>query len=475
MKINKLVYAGVLSTMIPMVANAVPVKYSQCTHKIKEVKGNAGYYFDENCTRVYVLPPRQGTMTVDGYNQTVVPSVCKAYHDTEEMHANFTSYLNSQSKLIKKYGEKIEELEEYIEDGLYPVGKTEEDLLLEIHELTKKMFEIREDIEKLDKDYVEDVQFYAQREGGIGTFAVENNYSDLIEEFRKANTKLNLSFERMPMEQSYLSVLNRVADGESNKVEMSAILGLAVHGIPQMPVLSGTGELILNQLPEGSSMKEMDIFGEALAGEIQLSAVGACRVKDAVGADDRFTFRDVAEYLSGSVTYQYQVQVERRHSITFKMRELIRKVHEQTKKGGFFSRKTINKMLDDRETDSWLVFHHSSQDLKFEYTEEYIREIKAEFLDRALRQVIAAKGDGLISELALIDPSGKNGADVIGDGLSKCPHLYCQIGSAGFKVLSAIFGSQSATSELIQKFDADISEVVVGRKMVALSGTTAFN
>ena len=117
-------------------------------------------------------------------------------------------------------------------------------------------------------------------------------------------------------------------------------------------------------------------------------------------------------------------------------------------------------------------FNHSAKSVSS--GEDAIKEVKKEFIERALAQIVAAKTGNPAALLTLIDASGKSGADTIGSELQKCPHLYCQIGGAAFRVLGSIFNSSKAVSDLTQQFSGDFRETVLEKKMVEQIGSMSF-
>lgn len=278
----------------------------------------------------------------------------------------------------------------------------------------------------------------------------------------------------MPVDMAYLSI-NETKPDDNEAAVMPAVRRLTAVGVTKMPLLldpkliAQNKDLLPQSAPDGAK-----IFGGALSGAIDLSTTGACAVSKATGSATVFNMSDVKDYVAASSVYAYQVQVKRRHKIVFHMHEFIKIVHEQTKRGGFFSSSTVDSLTDERLHTEVFDFIAESEDGRFEYPDSYVKEAKKEFIDRALADIIALKTGSPSAVMSLIDP-GKNGAGVIGDELQKCPHLYCQIGAAGFRVLDAIFGSSTAVSSLVKSLDVDRVETVKESKMVPVYGTTAFD
>jgi|GEM_PF-3082721 len=462
------------SVLFPALSLAVPVKYSACPAvTVHPVKNGSGAFLSEDCKTLYVLPPQKGHLEISGYRPSVNLNLqCERLEKIEEQEKNLAELLALYSKRRLDNEKDIQKMEQDLRDGLIPQGKSVEEVQNEIarkeeqiEKLTNQTFETEE---KADERKLR----FSRGEGGRGVFLMEMSLSDLVKEYQKENPGLRVM--PLPVDQSFISANEQTYD-EAVASQMPAVLSLKLIGATQMPLLLNPNLLLLDKklapvtAPEGSK-----IFGGALPGEIRLSSIGACAVNEHLGSPQSFSAEDIKDYIATGVTYSYQVQVRRRHSITYNLKELVRQIHEETKKGGFFSRKTLNRFVDERKSNSWITFHSESEDSRFEYTDEYIKEVKKQFIDRALAQVVAIKTGSPAALLALIDPSGQNGADALGDAVKMCPHLYCQIGAAGLKALSKIFGSETATSELLKNFEGSASETMDEKSMVTEYGTSTF-
>ncbi|MBX3022680.1 MAG: hypothetical protein KF799_13490 [Bdellovibrionales bacterium] len=456
---------------VPSLSFAIPVKYPKCSVKLREVNGGSGAILNEDCTQAYVLPPRVSRLQISGYNETANLSfICNRLTSLESTQTNIQSVREAFSRRMKNMALEIEKREAELNDGLVPIGRTHDDMEKEIDDLIVKIADLNAKLGALDQDYVTKKSNLAQNEGGWGRFLIEIRYSELIQAYQRANP--SITFVRMPIDQSFISVVDRVS-GDANATELSAVLSLQVPGIGQLPLLGNSSLLLVDKdatpytPPPGT-----DFFGDAISGEIRLSTLGACPLRQRSTSD--FSADQISNYVTANGTYSYQVQVTRHHSISYDLQELVRQIHEQVRKSGLFSRKTFDSFIDARTTSSWITFHSESEDTRFQYTDEYIKEIKKEFIDRALAQVIAIQTGSPAGYMTLIDASGKNGADVVGDELGKCPHMYCRIGAAGFKVLSAIFGNTTTTANLTRSLSARTQETVSEKRNVIEVGTFSF-
>ena len=458
----------------PLASQAVPVKFPECSkvRAIQDVPGGSGAYFNEDCTTLYVLPPRQGSMTVTGYNPAAnINTQCERLKKIELDALGLQEIILTYTERLKRYGEEIKETEENLRLGLIPVGQTAADLEAKVDQLTDKVLDVRSKISQMQDQNDKTKLNFSKAEGGRGKFLIESSYSELLQAYKEANPGVNVV--AMPISQSFLSI-NEEKPEDNDETAMPAVRRLRAIGVSEMPLLIDpilylkNKDLAPHKAPEGSK-----IFGDGLSGDIQLSNIGACAIQKILGSSSSFTVSDLKNYIAATASYSFQVQAKRKHSIKYNFKELVRQIHEQTKKGGFLSSKTLNSFVDERSTGTWIDFQVDSNDSRFEYSDDYIREVKKEFLDRALAQIVALQTGSPQVVLSLIAP-GKNGASMGADELGKCPHLYCQIGAGGLRVLDSIFGSSKAVSSLLKTVTGEMVETVTETKMVPVYGTYTF-
>ncbi len=476
MFINKKLMGGLMTTILfPVVVSATPTKYSKCSVQLVEPENSSGYFFSEDCATAYILPPQKNHILINGYSPTVSSKTCEAIDALEESHSLNAIVEKDHAKTVQAQSQKIADLEDLIASGDIPEGTTEEELMEELVSLQKKIEESLTLLFSSYERYIKRKGDYSLMEGGIGGFSLVSDYSNLVNEFAELNKETGVYFIKIPLKTNYVSVIEKNFDKEENLVEMKAIKRLRLASGELLPLMNDVGAII----ESGNGYKaeqgiQKSIFSEGISGEIEFSALGSCSMNRELGSMSNFDLENLSAIARATAFYEYEVEMKRRYSVSYNFKEFVHILRESSKKGGFFSRKTLNKLIDNRKTSSWITFHSESNDSSFEYSDEDIKTIKAEFMDRALRQIIDVRSDGKASALALIDVTGKNGATAIADELQECPHMYCQIGAAGFRVLDSIFGSSKATSELLKTIDGEAYETVEERKMVKLVGSSTF-
>lgn len=471
---SKIWAVAALSAWLPLSSNAVPVKFPECAKHVNynEVPGGRGAVFNDDCTVLYVLPPPVGSLSISGYKTSAeLGSRCQRLSIIDRETTDLEKISANETVRLKKLSDKRLEMQENLDLGLVPVGETPESMQAKIDQMMDQMDKIRDRIVKYQEQNNKKKLDFAKEPAGRGQFSIMNPMAEILQAYKKANPKLRVV--PMPIDQAFLSV-NEIKPEDSNLAAMPWILSLRAVGIGSLPMLRDPALLLqFKDLNPGSAPEGSKIFGGALNGELVVGNLGACAVSSALGSRNSFTASDIKPYVTASVAYSYQVQVQRRHKLSYDFKELVRVLHEQTKRGGFFSTETLNRVIDERSLDSWIQFDVSSDDTRFEYTDAYVREVKKEFIDRALAQIVALKMGSPAAVLALIEP-GKNGAGTISEELGKCPNIYCQIGAAGMNVLNSIFGSSTQTAELIKSVSGRQVETVSEKKMVPVPDTYIF-
>ena len=458
--------------ILPSLCWATPMKFSKCSKelKLKEVSWGSGVLFDETCERAYVLPPRFGSMEITGLNPTGnLELVCGEYEDIEHSMKSMTSSLKSQSKRIERLNKKVIQYEEYLEDGLVPVGMTIEDVEDKIDELLDKGDTQQEKYIKLWTGLKNLKAFYANLEGATGKFILESKYSDLVAEYQKKNP--SIQFYKMPLEQSYLSINEKTPeDGDPTNLPMEAVISITSPGVKNMPLLKNMREPKPADEPDQPQAPGY-IFTDALSGNINLSTLGVCPLMKSSGLPESINMSDLETFVSANVVYQYHAQVQRKHTITYNLAQLAKRIETSTKKGGFFSRKNVNSLVEDTESKKWITFKTYENDPTFTYSEEYKKEIKMQFLNSVLQDVAYVSFDNPGKYPSVVQPTGKSGVGTAADAVGKCPHPYCQVGMYALKFLDSTFGSTTAISNYIKTRDVWSSETVDQKKMVPYMGS----
>jgi len=468
----KLIILTAMMIFVITEAQAIPKKYNSCEADIdfKEIESGSGVVFNENCTQAYVLPPK-GQMRIDGVRPTgnLRPN-CSDYSSVQRSISNQFRQVESLTTANNYVFDRIDMLNEYLGQGLTPVGMSMVDLLKELSELNKLVSENMTFIDDMRTKNINSRRDFAQMEGGTARFQLDSKYNEVIQAYKDANPEIH--FLRMPLKQSYVSITDRTIDYANINPSMSAILSIESSNIGSLPVLTN---LYVEQ-PEGEGVKfPGNYFGDSTSGSLVFSALGMCPLVEEFGYTmDGFNMDDVPLF-HANVTYQYEVLVNRHHKVEINLHQLAKRVQQSISKGGFLSRKNIQKLTEKTEHESWIKVEVLSEDVDHAFTEEYTKSVVQEQMQFFLDQVSHVRfgTPGSFPQAAL--PEGENGADNAAGALKKCPHMYCQIGSYALKFISSTFGKTSALSEYIKTEDAWSIREVKESKMVPLVGGYSFD
>ncbi len=396
-------------------------------------------------------------------------SVCEGYGYAQDSIKNMEKSFNTLTKTLSASHDRIAELDGYLENGLAPVGMSKVEMLNEIVELTDLISTQNDKLKKLKSEAYEDKKYYSQIEGGNASYILESRYNELIEAYSDANP--GIQFVRMPLDQSYLAISDKELDALNPT--MSAILSINTPGIGELPVLK---DLYEGGATETSAPLKLPgiVFTDSISGNLVFSAIGICPLIADYGLNlDDFNISDVPS-LQASVLYQYQAQVTRKHKVEFNLHQLAQRIEKISSKGGFLRRKNVHQLTEKTEHESWIKITSLSEDVNFEFSDEYTASVVQEHMAQFLESIahVRFSQPGTYPSAGL--PTEENGADVGANALSKCPHMYCQIGSYSLKFISSTFGQKTALSEYLKTEDAWTSREVEEKKMVPMVGSYSF-
>lgn len=468
---NLMTTIGFLAFSSTALAGGPPVMFSNCDRQvpIKSPVNSSGIYYSEDCSTVYVLPPLFGSLQLSQPTLTANTDMCTLQRDA--MRA-----VEAKSTSLNKVLKKIEELESKV------TWRPEDDPWISNPDDTDKEDSSFEDptespeIKALDKyrdmaiaDTLKILSFNEQLgsiEGPTLRLTMSMDHQALINEYQALNP--GVFFQAMPLMKS---VLTFIAKSERNIGKAPAAIYWSVAGIKTAPQLFAGftlddsqkfKEAVGNAVDDNQSI----LFSTAVSGQIKLSLIGACPFYDHVKKTmpETLNTKTLSPYLVSTADYAYQVQVNRSYEASYNMAELFKRIQKQSKKGGFFTSKTIHSLVIEKDSKGWFKFKSLSEDQRHEWDEALAQTVKAELIERALKK-IGVDPVGKAEMPGIIAP-GKSGASQIANGISKCPHIYCQAGAFVLSGLDSVFGRSSAIAEFISKNNTWESETVTEKKMV---------
>jgi hypothetical protein len=217
------------------------------------------------------------------------------------------------------------------------------------------------------------------------------------------------------------------------------------------------------------------VSGQAQSSQLVLSMTGACPYYDSV---HRTLPREIAgselsAHVVANIRYTYNLQALRKYTAKYNLGAFVRKLQQSESHGGLFSTKTINRLIEDEHTNDWFQITTYSEDGRETFDPQFAQTIKAEMIDRALKNIALLVTGEPVAAPQLSQPKA-NGASVASGELRKCPYLYCQVGAAVLDVANAIFGKSTSVAEYIHTHDTWVTETESDFNMLPFEGTLTF-
>lgn len=265
------------------------------------------------------------------------------------------------------------------------------------------------------------------QDGGTATAVISIRAKQQAEELQNANPSLRVrpiniksaTFHFVPNPNTMNPLVSR-----------KTVLGIGVTGAEASPSLPGS--TLMNAIDSNGSV------GVTLG----LSRIGACSPELSASAGFSYDF-DTYSYLSGRAEWNKWQTYE--------------KIESTTKKGGFFSSKTVHNLWVDMKNGDGFKFVVANDNGGID-PESMRNELRKALLDQVIKDWAELQSLDATGGMSM-PQAGPTGAEVFAEGLSKCPHIYCQGGVYVLKGLQAVFGSAGSRDEIKKEYNTTATEV----------------
>jgi hypothetical protein len=434
--------------------SAQPTLFNDCQDiPIHPVPGGAGVFFSDDCKTAYVLPAATGSLTITGMTVSENLRRCPMFESYTSIMAQQADRLEKLAKQISASGVDTSENDSTLFPG--PASGGSSISAEDMQQLLKDF----EDVKKLNVDINDTIKDYLQLEGSTAQGILNADQTEMVNAYEKANPSIHMV--ALTVEDAHLHINKRVA-------------GISA-GLPAVLEFSVPGRHADD--PGGDPGGEAhSLFGGIVSGQLVLSLVGACPYYDATTHRmkvDHLDGQSLAPYFNANVDYWYGLAVNRSYHAEYNMGEFISRIQSSESHGGFFTSSTINKLIEEKDSHDWFTFKANSQDGRFDFADALRETVKAQLIDRALRQIqMMSLGSGTAAPG--FSTPGADGASVAAENLRKCPYIYCQVGAAVLDVANAIFGGSEAVAEFIQNNNHWQKDDVSETQMLPFLGSTVF-
>jgi hypothetical protein len=360
---------------------------------------------------------------------------------------------------------KVEQSQAWLEEKNNQYQAAMTDLQNDLDRLETQRDSLYRKVSQLTKDS-------AKTAGATMSVVFLSKHQDLIRQFQELNKDLNVSFVPMPIKASLLTVSStrKGIDGsqsESNSIVLeSQISGLKTRNefdesIPEVSLING-GET-------SSSI----LFGQAAGGKMVINRLAACEIQRKIkNQDDPVQAATaISNLFAPTVTYKYEMQVGA--SIRYRYREdhLYQLIRKHTQSNGLFRTRSSQSLLESGQYNKWIEIEITSQDSEhhFDNPLSIAENIRARKLDEALMRVASSYSQG-ITPPALGEAPRSGASKLIEEG-NRCSFLFCRYSTLTLKIGDALFGGQTAESEMQRSVKASSTETIDIKDMVSEIGT----
>ncbi len=527
--INTMILGMLISTSAMAIA---PSKYKKCDKKILEPKASTGFYWDENCSAVFVMPPAKNTLKIDSMALNVTDQECSGLKTVlDKFNANLKKIKDSgkpsvtNQREIKRIEKKIISLnkqkeqlvgarisllsqKEEVKVALIPIDKQIiflEDELTALSPSDYKYSTLERKLAKLKKVKV-------RLEGGVEAVSLrievalekEEKISELITTLKASigaymppeDTTIEKITELYKKMNEVLSEPKSTAGGTLKVIMSNEHTDLVNQfkkknrgvNIVRMPTdssvqfkVSGMAGLVNEDplevnIPGVTEESDSVItgyssikYGESLSGSVRVSTLSSCMLKWGQQRNS-----DLGAHFVVNLLHKYNLSVKNDYTLEYNLSDIYKKVKSSTSKGGFFKTKSINSVSEYATQKGSLKVTFNSEDPRDNYDKEEKYQIKNEFVARTLEQISLSRIPyNSQVEMTLPEVRG-NVATGLSRNVKKCKHLYCQIAGYALDLGNALFGSAEASATYLRSQNFNHTEVFNETKVYPHFTTSSF-
>lgn len=267
------------------------------------------------------------------------------------------------------------------------------------------------------------IDLFGTQLGGVASANISSRSVKQQEELQKANPQVRV--RPIEIDRATFNIVPSAAD-QDGSIERRYVLGVGVTGADPVPELTGQTALKVVNAPGSVGVL------------LTLSRLGACSQAQEFQAGFNYAYRTYS-YLQGKAYWNKWATFEKIESTSSKQR--------------FFSSKTVHKLWSDMKAGDGFRFVLANEDSGVN-ANQMREELQSALLDRIIGDWAIVQGMDSNGNMAM-PKAGAHGAQVAAEGLSKCPHVYCQAGSFALKTLDAAFGSDTSTEEIKKAWNVE--------------------
>lgn len=315
-----------------------------------------------------------------------------------------------------------------------------------IEELVSSISKLKQSLAIFMEESNQQLELYASQVGGSAVAVISNQ--GVEQKIRLESLNPGFDFRPLQIKNVQFHLLTDPSERGQN-VPRRTVLAVANLNTKSQKMVKG------NQIPENETLL---VGSGSIPIKVSLSRIGACS-RDLVQSAKFFYEFDAFGYARGKAEYNKWMTYT--------------KLEESKTKGGFLKSKAVHSLYEDIKSGVGFKF------VAYGDTDEDMAREKERIQELLFHEIISNWTDAKLmsSGSSLLMPKvGKNGAQVLSDGLMKtCPTTTCYAAAIGLKTLNAIFGSSVSREEIRRNWNTVGTYDFGYTKKFKFSGSSAVN
>lgn len=507
-----------LSGFITPLAHAEPTLYPQVIESLSEIKNatDSNILADEVDPRTFwVLPPNRAEAKVSGlHTKTANMGFCAEMRDlkdySRELSADIRALYKQRAakfeqltKLQEKAANLSQEAEKYaaeknllalsdldrriteLETRLTDLYQSAEScstacdqINAEITSVTEAKTGLMRDRAKLARENTADLREYTRRrrlaDAAFKAYTdAKGIYTELSTELIAVQEKFRATFQTFGKMEGARAAITYTSHWDENIAKLRAenpglnFVKVAAKKANLMTEIAGINDVdpqgAILSIGLGGEMKAgvaaFTQYPENLSTNVRLSLIGACPMEHPEYFD--ISDNEAAQMRYGLIiSYEYDSIFKMSAKATYNMYKMYQKIVSSGSSGGLFSSRSWSN-VEERN------FFRDSFTVTWSDRENTVPQAEKDAREAEMRQSVLSRLATMAlptapnrAEILTAAAAPARGAVVVSDSLVKvCPtNIYCQAGSAVFRILDAIFGASRTTSSYSHITDVEITE-----------------
>ena len=183
-------------------------------------------------------------------------------------------------------------------------------------EAISPMIELQERLTELNNKIMDLYKEYVKLEGATGQIMWTVPWDQLLDDYRQANHRLSVDWQRLPIKESELVATIKSIDTGSEISTLTAIKSAIIPGAKPtgfMGMGSG-GKVDGTQLSPSYPTQASITFGNGVSGQIVLTLAGACPYFDGIDNRTSIDINELTKNMTANLVYSFELAARRAYT-----------------------------------------------------------------------------------------------------------------------------------------------------------------